>query len=86
MIAGDSRFARRNFLVPVPQVASFTDLNARLLDRGCHRLGDRLRPSRPDLSRIHLPLGARRLRRPQPLGSIQDAVPRIRAGHFAVVD
>jgi len=36
-------YARRNFLVPVPQVASFTELNAQLLDRCCHRLGDRLR-------------------------------------------
>jgi transposase len=36
-------YARRNFLVPIPQVASFTELNAQLLDRCCHRLGDRLR-------------------------------------------
>jgi hypothetical protein len=36
-------YARRNFLVPIPQVASFTELNAQLLDRCRHRLGDRLR-------------------------------------------
>lgn len=36
-------YARRNFLVPIPQVASFAELNAQLLDRCSHRLGDRLR-------------------------------------------
>jgi hypothetical protein len=36
-------YARRNFLVPVPRVASFAALNAQLLDRCRHRLGDRLR-------------------------------------------
>jgi transposase len=36
-------YARRNFLVPIPQVASFADLNAQLLDRCRHRLSDRLR-------------------------------------------
>lgn len=36
-------YARRNFLVPIPQVASFAGLNAQLLDRCRQRLSDRLR-------------------------------------------
>jgi transposase len=36
-------FARRNFLVPIPQFASFEELNASLLDCCRRRLGDRLR-------------------------------------------
>jgi transposase len=36
-------YARRNFLVPIPRVASFAELNARLLDCCRRRWGDRLR-------------------------------------------
>jgi hypothetical protein len=36
-------YARRNFLVPIPTVASFADLNARLEQRCLDRLNDRLR-------------------------------------------
>jgi transposase len=36
-------YARRNFLVPVPEVAGFAELNARLERRCLDRLGDRLR-------------------------------------------
>jgi transposase len=36
-------YARRNFLVPIPQVASFAELNAQLLECCRRRLGDRLR-------------------------------------------
>ena len=36
-------YARRNFLVPVPHVASFTELNAHLLECCRRRLNDRLR-------------------------------------------
>jgi transposase len=36
-------YARRNFLVPIPQVASFGELNAQLLECCRRRLGDRLR-------------------------------------------
>src|SRR5512145_880164 len=36
-------YARRNFLVPIPTFASFTELNARLEQHCLDRLGDRLR-------------------------------------------
>ena len=36
-------YARRNFLVPIPQVASFAELNAQLLECCRRRWGDRLR-------------------------------------------
>jgi len=36
-------YARRNFLVPIPQVASFAELNAHLLECCRRRLSDRLR-------------------------------------------
>lgn len=36
-------YARRNFLVPIPQVRSFAELNARLLEHCRRRWGDRLR-------------------------------------------
>ena len=36
-------YARRNFLVPVPHVTSFTELNAHLRECGRRRLNDRLR-------------------------------------------
>src|SRR5215470_13503199 len=36
-------YARRNFLVPIPQVSSFAELNARLLEHCRRRWSDRLR-------------------------------------------
>jgi hypothetical protein len=36
-------YARRNFMVPIPRVASFAELNAKLLEHCRRRLGDRLR-------------------------------------------
>jgi transposase len=36
-------YARRNFLVPIPRVASFVELNAQLLDHCRRRFGERLR-------------------------------------------
>jgi transposase len=36
-------YARRNFMVPIPRAASFTELNAQLLERCRRRFNDRLR-------------------------------------------
>src|SRR3954470_3627244 len=61
-------YARRNFLVPIPDVASFAELNARLQRRRLDRVGDRPRGQPAALGeRLERALAALQPRPPAPV-------------------
>src|SRR4051812_16062145 len=61
-------YARRNFLVPVPEVANFAELNAHLERRCLDRLGDRLRGQTESVGeRLERDLDALQPRPPAPV-------------------
>jgi len=61
-------YARRNFLVPVPEVADFAELNAHLERRCLDRLGDRLRGQTESVGeRLERDLDALQPRPPAPV-------------------